>query len=44
MSATILSDILIIFAVAVPVAYIFHKLKLPPIIGFLATGAVIGPY
>jgi CPA2 family monovalent cation:H+ antiporter-2 len=43
MSHTILTDILIIFAVAVPVAYFFHKLKLPPIIGFLVTGALIGP-
>lgn len=43
MSHTILTDILIIFAVAVPTAFVFHKLKLPPIIGFLVTGAVIGP-
>lgn len=44
MSHTILTDILIIFIVAVPVAYLFHKLKLPPIIGFLVTGALIGPF
>lgn len=43
MSNTILTDILIIFAVAVPAAFIFHKLKLPPIIGFLVTGVLIGP-
>ncbi|MBI2974008.1 MAG: cation:proton antiporter [Deltaproteobacteria bacterium] len=43
MSHTILTDILIVFIVAVPVAYLFHKLKLPPIIGFLVTGALIGP-
>ncbi len=39
----ILADILIIFAFAIPVAFLFHKLKLPPIIGLLVTGAVIGP-
>lgn len=43
MSHTILTDILIIFAVAVPAAFIFYKIKLPPIIGFLVTGVLIGP-
>lgn len=43
MSHTILTDILIIFIVAVPVAYLFHKIRLSPIIGFLVTGALIGP-
>lgn len=43
MSHTILTDILIIFIVAVPVAFAFHKLRLPPIIGILVTGALIGP-
>ena len=43
MSNAILTDILIIFAVAVPVAFLFHKIKLPPIIGLLVTGLIIGP-
>lgn len=43
MSHSIIADILIIFLSAVPVAYVFHRLKLPPIIGFLVTGALIGP-
>src|SRR3989338_4212325 len=43
MSHTILTDVLIIFIVAVPVAFAFHKLKLSPIMGFLMTGAIIGP-
>jgi len=38
-----LTDILIIFTVSVPVAYIFNRLKLPPIIGFLVSGVLIGP-
>lgn len=38
-----LTDILIIFAVSIPVAFIFHKFKLPPIIGFLVAGVIIGP-
>jgi len=44
MSHAILTDVLIIFIVSVPVAYLFHKFKLPPIIGFLVTGALIGPF
>lgn len=44
MAHTILTDVLIIFAVAVPVAFLFHKIKLSPIIGLLATGVVIGPW
>ncbi len=43
MASSILLDILIIFSVAVPVAYIFHRLKIPTITGFLATGVLIGP-
>src|SRR3989338_5202692 len=43
MSNAILTDILIIFAVAVPVAFLFHKIKLPPIIGLLVTVLIIGP-
>ncbi|PIR16581.1 MAG: hypothetical protein COV46_07645 [Deltaproteobacteria bacterium CG11_big_fil_rev_8_21_14_0_20_49_13] len=43
MPHTILTDILIIFAVAVPVVYFFHRVKLPPIVGLLVTGFIIGP-
>jgi CPA2 family monovalent cation:H+ antiporter-2 len=44
MESSILLDILIIFSVAVPAAYLFHQLKLPPIIGLLVTGVLIGPH
>jgi monovalent cation:H+ antiporter-2, CPA2 family len=44
MSHTILQDILIIFITAIPVAYIFHRIHLPPIIGLIATGMLIGPF
>lgn len=40
----LLQDIVIIFAVSVGSLYICHRLKLPPIIGFLITGLAIGPY
>lgn len=43
MTHTVLTDILIIFLIAVPASFLFHKIKLPPIIGLLATGILIGP-
>jgi CPA2 family monovalent cation:H+ antiporter-2 len=36
-------EILIIFLCSLPVAFLFHKLRLPVMLGFLATGALIGP-
>ncbi len=29
---------------SVPIAFIFHRLRLPTIVGFMITGVVIGPY
>ncbi len=40
----ILQDIAIIFALSVVTLFVGHRLKLPPIIGFLLAGLVIGPY
>ena len=40
----LLNDFLIILAVSIPVSLLFHKLKFPSIIGFLATGVIVGPY
>ncbi|MBN1447981.1 MAG: cation:proton antiporter [Bacteroidetes bacterium] len=39
----ILADIVIIFAISVLVVFVFHRLKIPPIIGFLFTGVLAGP-
>lgn len=44
MGHAILRDIIIIFAVSVPVVLIAHKLKIPAIVGFLVTGIIIGPH
>lgn len=41
---TLLSDLLILFALCVAVALAFQRLRLPPIVGFLITGVVSGPY
>ena len=39
----ILSDLALLFAVCVAIVVLFHRLKLPPIAGFLIAGALMGP-
>jgi CPA2 family monovalent cation:H+ antiporter-2 len=43
-SIHVLSDLLVIFAVSIAVVYVFQRLRLPSIAGFLAAGALIGPF
>lgn len=40
---TLISDLLLVFTLSIVVVYIFNKLKIPPIVGFLLTGLLIGP-
>lgn len=40
----ILKDLLIILAATLPVTFIFHKFRLPAIMGYIITGILIGPY
>lgn len=40
----LLNDILLILVSAVPIAFLFHRLRLPVIVGFIFTGVLIGPY
>ncbi|MBK6265736.1 cation:proton antiporter [Marivirga sp. S37H4] len=40
----ILSDIVVILGLAIFVILLFRRLKVPPIIGFLITGIIAGPY
>lgn len=40
----LLRDILIIFTLSIFVIYVFHKIHVPSIIGFLFTGLITGPY
>lgn len=44
MELTILRDILIIFALSTVVNFVFTKLKIPTIIGYLFTGIIAGPH
>ena len=43
MELAILTDIVIIFAFATAVNYLFTKIRIPTIIGYLLTGIVVGP-
>ncbi len=40
----IIKDIVLILLVSIPIIFIFNKLKLPSIVGFLAAGMIIGPH
>ncbi len=44
MEIKLLQDIAIIFGLAIFVLQVCHKIKLPAIIGFLVTGALVGPH
>ncbi len=44
MDHSYLNDILILFAAAVVVIVIFLYLRLPPILGYLSVGVLVGPY
>jgi CPA2 family monovalent cation:H+ antiporter-2 len=44
MEIALLQDIAIIFGLAIVVLQVCHRIKLPAIIGFLVTGALVGPH
>src|SRR5210317_2193439 len=44
METPLLKDIVIILGLSVVIILGFQRLKLPPIIGFLLTGIITGPY
>ncbi len=44
MEIAILKDIFIIFGVSLAVLFLFHRIRIPAIVGFLLTGIVLGPY
>lgn len=44
MEIILLNDIVIIFGLSLAVIFLFNKIKLPPIIGFLFTGIIAGPF
>ncbi len=40
----IIRDIVIILMVSIPIIFLFKKINMPSILGFLVTGMIIGPY
>ncbi|MEA3222568.1 MAG: cation:proton antiporter [Thermodesulfobacteriota bacterium] len=44
MGIPLLNEIIIIFGLSVVVLYIFHKLRIPVIVGFILTGIMAGPH
>jgi CPA2 family monovalent cation:H+ antiporter-2 len=44
MPAPLLADLVILMVVAIGVLYVSRGVKLPPIVGFLATGMLLGPH
>lgn len=41
---SILTDVVVILALAIPVILILYRMRLPSIVGFLMTGVIAGPY
>ncbi len=41
---TILRELIILLAVSLPITFLFHKIRLPALVGFLITGVLIGPH
>jgi len=39
----ILRDLVVLFATALPIVYVFQRLNVPSVVGFLIAGIVIGP-
>lgn len=44
MESLVFEDVIIIFGLSVLVIYLFHRIKVPAIIGFLLTGILVGPH
>ena len=39
----LIQDLLILLLVSLPINIVFHKIKLPSVVGFLVAGILIGP-
>ncbi|MDD1693900.1 MAG: cation:proton antiporter [Methanoregula sp.] len=44
MELGLIANILIVFAVALVVGMIFNRIRVPPLVAFILTGAIVGPY
>jgi len=44
MEIPFLQDIIIIFSLSIIVLFVCHQIRIPPIVGFIITGLLIGPH
>ena len=44
MESELLATLVIILGVSAVVVFLLHKLRIPPVVGFLVAGVIIGPY
>ena len=44
MDIALIANILIVFAVALFVGMVFNRIRVPPLVAFILTGAIVGPY
>ena len=44
MDSGLITNILIVFAVALMVGMVFNRIRVPPLVAFILTGAIVGPY
>src|SRR5512133_467588 len=44
MEPGLITNILIVFAVALMVGMVFNRIRVPPLVAFILTGAIVGPY
>ena len=40
----IMTDLLVIFAISIGVVFVFHKFRLPSVVGFLTAGILMVPH
>ena len=40
----LIEDLAVLLLVSLPINLLFHKIKLPSVIGYLIAGVLIGPY
>ena len=43
-SDIILRELIMLLAVSLPITFLFHKMRLPALVGFLITGILLGPH
>lgn len=41
---TILRELILLLAVSLPITFLFHKMRLPALVGFIITGIILGPH